>query len=459
MKVCKFGGSSLSDAERISKVCDIVQADPERRLVVVSAPGRRRAGDVKVTDMLIECAEAHLAGEDAEERLRDVLERYASIQRELGLPEGLCDTIWTALLERLRADTAHRDRYLDGMKAAGEDNCAKVVAAELDRRGVKARYESPRDAGLLLSDEYGNAQLLPESYQHLAALRDAEGVVVFPGFFGYTRDGEIVTFPRGGSDITGSILAAAVKADAYENFTDQDSVFSVDPRLIPDARPIRELTYREMRELSYAGFGILHDEAIIPAVHAGIPIWIRNTARPEAPGTRIVIDREERPGTVVGIGSNDGFCTLFAGKYLMNREIGFGRRVLQILEEEALSYEHMPSGIDNLSVILCEDGFDASTEERVRERLRTELNVDDVEVERGLALIMIVGEGMRYTVGLASRATQALAEAGVNIEMMNQGSSEISMMFGVKSGDRERAVRSLYNAFFGGDRAAGTDAA
>lgn len=449
MNVCKFGGSSLATADQVRKVCDIVEADPDRRIVVVSAPGRRHDGDEKVTDLLIVCAQKHLAGEPAEGALRAVLARYADIQKELGLPAEVSEEIWQNLKERLDADTSHRDRYIDGLKAAGEDNCARLVAAELQRRGLPANYMSPADAGLLLSDEYGNAQLLPESYQNLGKLVDAEGIVVFPGFFGYTRAGEVVTFPRGGSDITGSILSAAVGAAVYENFTDQDSVFAVDPRIVPSVEPIVELTYREMRELAYAGFGILHDEAIIPAVHAGVPIWIRNTNRPEAPGTRIVPEREELPGTVVGIGSNDGFCTILVSKYLMNREIGFGRRFLQIIEEEALSYEHMPSGIDNLSIILREDDLDEATEARVLERIRTELSVDALVVERGLALIMIVGEGMHFTVGVSARATTALAEAGVNIEMMNQGSSEISMMFGVKSSDRKHAVAALYEAFFG----------
>ena len=449
MKVAKFGGSSLADAEQVGKVCDIVLADPQRTVVVVSAPGKRHPGDTKVTDLLIACAEARLAGDTGDAELGAVVERYASIQAALGVPAEVTEGIEADLRGRLEADTGHRERYLDAMKAAGEDNCAKLVAAELCRRGVEAQYCDPKDAGLLLTSEYGHAQLLPESYTNLAAIRGIRGITVFPGFFGYTREGEVVTFPRGGSDITGSILAAAVGAEVYENFTDVDSVFSVDPSIVPNAASIAELTYREMRELSYAGFGVLHDEAIIPAVRAGIPICIRNTNRPDAPGTTIVPEHRHAAARVVGIASSPGFCTILLSKYLMNREIGFGRRLLQVLEDEELSYEHMPSGIDNLSIILHEDGFDAVTEERVVGRIRDELGADYVDVERGLALVMLVGEGMRYTVGLAATATRALADAGVNIEMLNQGSSEISMMFGVKGGDRERAVRSLYDAFFG----------
>lgn len=448
MKVCKFGGSSLADAGQINKVCDIVLADEDRRIVVVSAPGKRSSGDAKVTDLLIAAAEARMDGRPGDEELRAIIGRYASIVSELALPASVMKEIEHDLRERLQSDPSHRAQFLDCLKAGGEDNSARLVAAAMRKRGVAAKYVNPRSAGLLLSDEYGNAQILPESYENLAKLRHASELIIFPGFFGYSRGGAVVTFPRGGSDITGSILAAAVGADIYENFTDVDSVLAVDPRVVPGAEPIPELTYREMRELSYAGFTVLHDEAIVPVVRAGIPIWIRNTNRPSAPGTRIVPERDHTHGNVVGIASDIGFCTVYVGKYLMNREIGFGRRLLQICEDEGLSYEHAPSGIDSMSVILREKDFDVVAEQRVLARIRSELATDDIEVERGLALIMIVGEGMRHTLGMAARATGALAAAKVNIEMINQGSSEISMMFGVKADDRQRAVQSLYHAFF-----------
>jgi len=363
--------------------------------------------------------------------------------------DKIVEEIEKDLKKRVASDTRHRGRFMDCLKAAGEDNCAKLVTAEFCRRGCDARYISPKEAGLLLSDEYGNAQILPESYANLASLRQAKWITVFPGFFGYTRDGAVVTFPRGGSDITGAILAAAVRAEVYENFTDVDSVCAIDPDLAPDVKPIQELSYREMRELSYAGFNVLHEEAIIPAVKAGIPICIRNTNAPEGPGTMIVPERKHVTGDVVGIAYNAGFCTITMSKYLMNREIGFGRRVLQIIEDEGLSFEHMPSGIDMLSVVLRESDMDEATEERIVERLKKELGCSEVEVEHGLALIMLAGEGMRHRIGTAATAARALADAKVNIEMLDQGASEISMMFGVKEEDAPRAVRSLYDAFFG----------
>jgi aspartate kinase len=449
MKVCKFGGSSVADAGQIAKICDIVAVDPARKIVVVSAPGKRHSDDIKVTDLLITCAEARLAGRSVDEPLAAVIERFASICRDLGVADSVVEDIAAALTQTVGGSTEHAGRYLDSVKAAGEDNCARLVAGELQRRGLVAEYVNPRDAGLLLTDDYGNARLLPESYENLSALKNAEGIVVFPGFFGYTPDGEVVTFSRGGSDITGSILAAAVGAEVYENFTDVDSVFSADPRIVSDAAPVKEITFREMRELAYAGFGVLHDEAIIPAVRAGIPICIKNTNAPAAPGTMIVPEHTKVTSRVVGIASSDGFCTVYVSKYLMNREIGFGRKLLQLFEEEGISYEHAPSGIDDMSVIVQEDDLSAETEKHLLGRIVDELGADSVNVERGLALVMIVGEGMHYTVGLAAKATQAFSDAEVNIEMMNQGSSEISMMFGVKAGDCDRAVVALHDAFFG----------
>ncbi|MDD3927525.1 MAG: aspartate kinase [bacterium] len=452
MKVSKFGGTSLADAAQIQKVCDIIAADPKRRLVVVSAPGKRHKDDIKVTDMMIACAHSFLSTGNAQTELDAVIDRYADIQNALELPGSIIEHIRADLTGRLAIKPDHPDheaRFVDLLKAAGEDNCARLVTEALRMRGMDAHYVSPKEAGMLLSDEYGNAQVLPQSYNNLRDLRNAPGVTVFPGFFGYTLSGVLATFPRGGSDITGSILAAAVGAETYENFTDVDSVFAVDPRIIPSAKPIPELTYREMRELSYAGFGVFHDEALIPVVKAGIPICIKNTNHPEAPGTMVLPERNHTPGEVAGIASDEGFCTLFVSKYMMNREVGFGRRLLQILENEGISYEHVPSGIDNTSVIIRENSFDGKVEQRVLKAIASELEADYVSVERGLALIMIVGEGLRYAIGAAARATRALAEAGVNIEMLNQGSSEISMMFGVKDGDRKAAVKAFYDEFFG----------
>ncbi len=449
MKVVKFGGSSLADAAQIRKVCDIVAADGDRRVVVVSAPGKKNEHDVKVTDLLISMAGEASAGRDTERAYAALIERYRVIVEELRLETAVLEHIANDLRERLEMPREPAPRFLDAVKAAGEDYCARLVAEALTARGIKAVYLCPREAGMLLEGEFGDGQVLPETPSRLASyLKKIKDVVVFPGFFGVTPAGETITFSRGGSDVTGAILAAALGVDTYENFTDVDGVFCADPRLIPEARPIPELTYRELRELAYSGFGVFHEEAVIHAVRAGIPIHILNTENPEGTGTRILPLRRFCQGEVAGISGQEGFCSINLSKFLMNREIGFGRRMLAIFEEEGLSYEHVPSGIDNISIILSSEDFTPVVEKRVVEKIFNELKVDTLDVERGLALIMVVGEGMRYSVGLAGRAAGALARAGINIEMMNQGASEISMMFGVKEKDFKGAVRALFDEFF-----------
>ena len=448
MKTVKFGGSSLATGGQIRKAGDILAADGERRLVVVSAPGRRDADDTKVTDLLIAAAEARLTHRSGEGALTQAVNRFADLASGLGLPDACMRGIEADLQQRLAANTGDEALYLDSMKAAGECNCARLMAEYLRSRGLEAHFIDPLEAGLILSAEAGNARVLRQSYGNLRSLRDRSGITVFPGFYGYTESGRLVTFPRGGSDITGAILAAAVGADLYENFTDVYSVFAASPGLVSDPRPVGEITYREMRELSYAGFSVFHDEALEPVFHGGIPVAVKNTNSPEADGTLIVPARQVGGAPVAGIAATGGFCTVYVSRYLMNREVGFGRRLLEVFEDEAIPYEHTPSGIDNLSVIVREEFFDHVTEERVLRRVRTELEADEVSVERGLALVMVVGEGMRHTVGLAARTTGAFARSGINLEMINQGSSEVSMMFGVKEADMQEAVRSLYAEFF-----------
>ena len=448
LKVSKFGGSSLASAAQVSQVCDIITADPNRRLIVVSAPGKRHSQDIKVTDLLIAAASQRLAGKLGASECAEAIERYRNIASELGLSAEVIDPIARDLTKRLENSTTDADLYMDTMKAGGEDNCARLIAQVLQARGIDAHYVNPKDAGLLLSDEPGNAQVLPEAYNRLRTLQDRSGVTIFPGFFGYSKQGNIVTFSRGGSDITGAILASAVRAEVYENFTDVDSVFAANPSIVKEPAPIAELTYREMRELSYAGFSVFHDEALEPVYRAQVPVNIRNTNNPDAAGTLIVPNRKSTDMPVVGIAAMEDVCCIYLSKYLMNRQIGFGRRLLQILEAEEISFEHIPSGIDNMSVIIREENLSGEKEKRVIEQVRQILAPEDIFVERGLALIMVVGEGMRHTVGVASRATSALAGAAVNIEMINQGSNEVSMMFGIKSEDMEIAVQALYVEFF-----------
>ena len=452
MKVCKFGGSSLADAKQLNKVIDIVLADPARRIVVVSAPGKRHSGDTKVTDLLIELAQVATKGENTDRQFGAVVERYAEIATELKLGEEIVREIEMDLMDRLaQVSKLEPAEFMDLMKASGEDNNAKLVAVAFAARGRKARYASPKDTGMVLTGPFGDATLDPASYATLSrAFSNFDGIVIYPGFFGYTAEGKVATFPRGGSDITGSILAAAVCADVYENFTDVDSVYPVDPRIVPEvSEGIPTMTYREMRELAYAGFGVFADEAVIPAVKARIPINIRNTNHPSEPGTMIQQSRRVVPGTVVGIASADDFCNIVVEKYLMNREVGFGRRLLQVLEDEGISYEHMRSGGDSQCIVVKGKVLPKEAEHKVVQAIKRELKPDFVAVERDITIVMVVGEGMCYTPGMLAKACLALASAGISMSMVNQGSSEVSFMLAIRRQDRDTAVRALYKAFFG----------
>lgn len=452
MKVIKFGGSSLADAKQIKKVCNIILSDRERRIAVVSAPGKRDDNDTKVTDLLISLAETCRDKGDTELALDAVIDRYASIAKDLHLGKEIVRTIKKDLLgrmEKLADDASNYGMFLDLLKAAGEDNSAKLVACYLQSIGEKAEYIDPKEAGMILSNEFGNAQVLPHSYELLSKLAERDTIMIFPGFFGYSEDGDVVTFSRGGSDVTGGVLAAAVNADVYENFTDVDFVYAANPKLIQNPFPIPLFTYEEMRELSYAGFSVLHEEALAPVYKKGIPVNIRNTNNPDAPGTFIVPDKTAPKPTlpVAGIAADTGFLTIHVYKYMMNRMIGYGRKLLSILEEEGVSFEHMPSGIDSISLIVREKNCPPETLKRIVEKIKS-LEADSVTVDKDQAIVMLVGRGMTKNVGVSTRATAAFAKAKINIRMINQGSSEVSIMFGVEAKDAKNSVIALYNEFF-----------
>lgn len=448
MKVCKFGGTSVATAEQIKKVVDIVLADSKRKVIVVSAPGKRFSNDIKVTDLLIQLGKEALAGQETSKEFNQVLLRYRSIVEGLGLQQEMINIIEEDLRDRLANDKSDQILFMDCIKAAGEDNNAKLIAAYLQSLGVKAKYVSPKEGGLLVNQRPERVHALPEGVEQLAKLREEEGIIVFPGFFGFTKDGTLRTFNRGGSDITGALLAAATSAELYENFTDVDSVFAANPNVVDDPVAIKKMTYREMRELAYAGFTVFHEEALLPAFRRSVPVCIKNTNNPSAPGTMIVKKRNNNSLPVVGIAADNGFSTLFIEKYLMNLEIGFGRRLLQILEEEEIPFEHTPSGIDNLSVIIKNQFLTPEKEIRILQRVQDELKPDDVHFRKDYSMIVIVGEGMRNTRGLAARATTAIARTGANIEMINQGSSEVSLVFGIHQKDETKVLKELYKEFF-----------
>ncbi|MED5861143.1 aspartate kinase [Streptococcus anginosus] len=448
MKVVKFGGSSLASAGQLEKVLQIIKADPERRFVIVSAPGKRCTQDTKVTDALIKYYRDYVAGNDVTKHQQWIIQRYRDMALELQLKPNILERI-SKSFQKLASLPIENNKFLyDTFLAAGENNNAKLIAAYFRQNGVDARYVHPREAGLIVSSEPGNARLLPSSYDKIEELNEADEVLIIPGFFGVTKDDQICTFSRGGSDITGSIIAAGVKADLYENFTDVDGIFAAHPGIIHMPHSIPELTYREMRELAYAGFTVLHDEALIPAYRGKIPLVIKNTNNPTHPGTKIILKHSNRDFTVVGIAADAHFTSINMSKYLMNREIGFGRKVLQILEDLNIRWEHIPTGIDDLSIILRDRELTPIKEEEILRQLRQKLEVDHAEIEHDLSIIMIVGEKMKSHIGLTATATKALSDNHINIQMISQGSSEVSIMIVINSKQEKAAIKALYKAFF-----------
>lgn len=449
MKVVKFGGSSLASASQLEKVLNIVKSDSERRFVVVSAPGKRNAEDTKVTDALIKYYRDYVAGNDISKSQSWITDRYAAMVSELGLKPAVLEKISKSIHALATLPIEENEFLYDTFLAAGENNNAKLIAAYFNQNGIDARYMHPREAGIVVTSEPGHARIIPSSYDKIEELTNTNEVLVIPGFFGVTKENQICTFSRGGSDITGSIIAAGVKADLYENFTDVDGIFAAHPGIIHQPHSIPELTYREMRELAYAGFSVLHDEALLPAYRGKIPLVIKNTNNPDHPGTRIVLKHSNDEFPVVGIAGDSGFVSINMSKYLMNREVGFGRKVLQILEELNIGWEHMPTGIDDLSIILRSRQLTPIKEEEILRQLVQKAKVDHAEIEHDLSIIMIVGEKMKSHIGVTATATRALSENKINIQMMSQGSSEVSIMFVVNKDQEKAAIKALYNAFFG----------
>lgn len=432
-KVVKFGGSSLASAEQFKKVGDIIRADEQRKYVVPSAPGKRFGKDTKVTDMLYACYAAAEAGEDYKEQLESIKSRYDEIIKGLELDlslDGEFKKIKANFDKKAGSDyAASRGEYLNGI----------IMARYLGFDFVDAAEVIKFDADGVFSSERTN-QILSERLEKLKA-------AVIPGFYGAYEDGRVKTFSRGGSDITGSIVAKAVKAEVYENWTDVSGFLVADPRIIHNPKGIETITYKELRELAYMGASVLHEEAIFPVRKEGIPINIRNTNAPEDSGTWIVESTCQKSKYVItGIAGKKGFCSINVDKAMMNSEIGYGRRVLQAFEENGISFEHVPSGIDTMTVYVHQDEF-IDKEQRVVSAIHRLAKPDCIEIESDLALIAVVGRGMKSTRGTAGRIFSALAHANVNVKMIDQGSSEQNIIIGVDNRDFENAIRAIYDIF------------
>ncbi len=432
-KVVKFGGSSLASAEQFKKVGSIIRADKERKFVVPSAPGKRFSNDTKVTDMLYACYALAEEGKDFKKELQAIKERYQEIIDGLELKLSLEDEFKKIEKDfKDKAGTnyaASRGEYLNGI----------IMANYLG-------YEFIDAATVILFDENGEFDAEETNKKLRARLEGVEAAVI-PGFYGAYADGTVKTFSRGGSDITGSIVARAIKANVYENWTDVSGFLIADPRIIDKPQGIETITYKELRELSYMGATVLHEDAIFPVRREGIPINIRNTNAPEDNGTWIVESTCQKSKYVVtGIAGKKGFCAVNIEKDMMNSEIGFGRKVLQAFEENGISFEHVPSGIDTMTVFVHQDEF-MHKEQQVVSAIHRLADPDSIDIEADFALIAVVGRGMKSTRGTAGRIFSALAHANVNVKMIDQGSSELNIIIGVSNDDFETAIKAIYDIF------------
>ena len=431
VKVVKFGGSSLASAKQFEKVGRIIREDDERRFVVPSAPGKRDSKDTKVTDMLYACYDLVEAGQDFTKQLSAIKARYEEIRDGLKLDadlDGEFEIIRKNFEEKAGRDyAASRGEYLNGRLMSAYLGFAFIDAAEViffDEDGV---FDAEKTHKVLS--------------KRLKTMDNA----VIPGFYGSLPDGRVKTFSRGGSDITGSIVAKAVHTDVYENWTDVSGFLIADPRIIQNPQKIEVITYRELRELAYMGASVLHEDAIFPVRQEGIPINIRNTNDPSDSGTWIVGSTCQKSKYIItGIAGKKGFCAVNIEKDMMNSEIGFGRKVLQAFEENEISFEHLPSGIDTMTVFVHQDEF-VHKEQKVVAAIHRLANPDTVDIESDLALIAVVGRGMRATRGTAGRIFSALAHAHINVKMIDQGSSEINIIIGVANADFENAIRAIYD--------------
>ena len=432
-KVVKFGGSSLASARQFKKVGDIIRSDKARRYVIPSAPGKRSSKDEKVTDMLYACYDAASTGGSYKKLLNKIKDRYHEIINGLDLNLNL-DHEFERIEENFlggagRDYAASRGEYLNGI----------VMANYLG-------YEFIDAAEVIFFDDKGNFEA-DLTNQELAERLEHVDRAVIPGFYGSKHDGSIKTFSRGGSDVTGSIVARAIHADLYENWTDVSGFLVTDPRIVEDPEVIETITYKELRELSYMGASVLHEDAIFPVRKEGIPINIRNTNKPEDKGTLIVESTCRKPHyTITGIAGKKGFCAINIEKAMMNAEVGFGRKVLQVFEKYGISFEHMPSGIDTMTIMVHQDEF-VEHEQSVIAGIHRAVEPDAVELEADLALIAVVGRGMKATRGTAGRIFSALAHARINVKMIDQGSSEFNIIIGVKTADFDTAIKAIYDIF------------
>ncbi len=433
--VVKFGGTSMADAKSITQVANIIKQDPKRRYVVVSAPGKRFSQDHKVTDMLYACYHDLQINGECKSTFSKIRERFIGIVEDLNL-----DLDINAYLDEVESDM-QKYNSAEFCASRGEYLSAVIVAKTLGYKFIDAK-------DIMIFTENGDFDSESTNEKVKQVLSEVERAVV-PGFYGGDSAGIVHTFSRGGSDVSGAVIARAVEAELYENWTDVNGFMSADPRIVDNPRPIAKLSYTELRELAYMGANVLHPESIFPVRVSNIPINIRNTFNPSAPGTMIVAQLHEselNDRVITGIAGKKGYSIIYIEKSMMNSELGFVRKVLAVLEYYNISFEHLPTGIDTMSIVVAENEL-AGKEEVVIERIRKVVAPDHIEIKSGISLVATVGHGMSYKPGTASALCGALAKANINIRMIDQGSSELNIIVGIATADYEKAIVAIYKAF------------
>ena len=433
--VAKFGGTSMADAKAITKVAEIIKQDKNRRYVVVSAPGKRFSQDHKVTDMLYACYHDLQINGECKDTFEKIRERFKGIVNDLAIDLDIDSYLDKVEEEMYKYDSA------EFCASRGEYLSAVIMAKVLGYTFVDAK-------DIMVFNDNGDFEADLTNEKVKSALANIERAVV-PGFYGGDEEGLVHTFSRGGSDVSGAVIARAVEASLYENWTDVNGFMSADPRIVSNPKPISTLSYRELRELAYMGANVLHPESIFPVRISKIPINIRNTFCPSADGTMIVAElSEEELGkrVITGIAGKKGYSIVYIEKSMMNSELGFVRKVLAVLEYYNISFEHMPSGIDTMSIVIADSEL-AGKEDVVVERIKKVVNPDHIEIESGISLVATVGHGMSFKPGSAATLVGALAKEKINIRMIDQGSSEMNIIVGIATSDYEKAINAIYQAF------------
>lgn len=431
-KVCKFGGTSMASAMTINQVYNVIESDKERKYVIVSAPGKRDDGDIKVTDMLYKAFDEAQTTGRCDTAFNKIRERFTALVDELGINFDLTD-----LLDNIEK-SINTSKTADYAASRGEYLSAKIFAAKYGYTFIDAQDLIKFDSRGMLDAELTNDKVR----KILSNVNKA----VIPGFYGIDANGDIKTFSRGGSDVTGAIIARGVQADLYENWTDVDGFMTADPRIVQNPKIISQLTYKELRELSYMGANVLHPESIFPVRQAGIPINIKNTFNPSHKGTMIVKDYVPDDSVITGIAGKKDFAVIYLEKSMMNSEIGFARKVMSVLEYYGVNFEHMPSGIDTMSIVVSESEL-GDKMDKVIDGIKKNVSVDTVTVSKGMAVIATVGHGMARRKGTSATLFTALYNAGINVRMIDQGSSELNIIVGVDNEDYSKAIQAIYQGF------------